>query len=351
MNEPQYNIFHDFDCTMITVILGMNLTRNEMIRIANKFLNENGEKFTNSNKAFSALHHSCHKQGSERLQKFLIKKFDNQSRIYQEQIDSFECSNFNKAAKSLLEKIENMPILLWNIIKTKSNAQYFTDYIFHSLLLDKFNEKCKVVVKEKTIIKTNIEDVEKYKKEINNLSAEVAKLNKELLVAENAKEEKTDNNRELRKLRYEIETLKKSENKENIKTVIDNKSCADRKSCLIEEDGCCDERIKECQLENMKIAVVGGISRMRDRYQTIVEKMGAEFYHHDGVCSGGGSRRLHSTICKADIVVYITTINSHNAMHVVKATCKKSGKSFCFMKETSPEMLKNKIAQLAKING
>ena len=101
----------------------------------------------------------------------------------------------------------------------------------------------------------------------------------------------------------------------------------------------------------MKIAVVGGISRMRDRYQTIVEKMGAEFYHHDGVCSGGGSRKLHSTICKADIVVYITTINSHNAMHVVKATCKKSGKSFCFMKETSPEMLKNKIAELAKING
>ncbi len=59
--------------------------------------------------------------------------------------------------------------------------------------------------------------------------------------------------------------------------------------------------------------------------------MGAEFYHHNGVCSGGGSRKLQCNF--------------------VKATCKKSGKSFCFMKETSPEMLKNKIAELAKING
>jgi hypothetical protein len=73
-------------------------------------------------------------------------------------------------------------------------------------------------------------------------------------------------------------------------------------------------------------------------YRKIVSDLGAEFVFHNGRVRNG-RYRLRSLVCGADIVVFITSVNSHGALDVVKAACEKTGKQFIASKETGPETL------------
>jgi hypothetical protein len=99
-------------------------------------------------------------------------------------------------------------------------------------------------------------------------------------------------------------------------------------------------------LENLKVAVIGGLDRLEPKYRKAIESLGGEFMFHTGRCRNASA--LKNMVCKSDIVIFVTSINSHNAMHIVKAVCNKSGKKFCFMRGTSPHCLedaiKNKIS-------
>jgi len=99
-----------------------------------------------------------------------------------------------------------------------------------------------------------------------------------------------------------------------------------------------DTRCAECPLEGLRVAVVGGLEHMLPAYRKIVLQLGAEFLFHDGRVKNG-RYRLKNVVCGADIVVFITSVNSHGALDVVKAVCKKNGKKFIAPKETGPETL------------
>ncbi len=107
--------------------------------------------------------------------------------------------------------------------------------------------------------------------------------------------------------------------------------------------GC--RRCPSCPLENLKVALIGGLDRLEDRYCRSLGTLGAEVSFHTGQCAGGGATRLRSLACNADIVIFITTVNSHNALQVVKSICKKSGKRFMVMRETGPERIKSALEQ------
>jgi hypothetical protein len=94
----------------------------------------------------------------------------------------------------------------------------------------------------------------------------------------------------------------------------------------------------KCPLGGLRVAVVGGLQRMLPVYRKIVSELGAEFVFHDGRVRNG-RYRLRSVVCGADIVVFITSVNSHGALDVVKAACEKNGKKFIASKETGPETL------------
>lgn len=99
-----------------------------------------------------------------------------------------------------------------------------------------------------------------------------------------------------------------------------------------------------CPLENLKVALIGGLDRLETRYRKAFSSLGAELYFHPGHCAGCGSNRLRSAANSADIVIFITTVNSHNALQVVKGLCKKSGKRFIVVRETGPERICSGIA-------
>ena len=99
-----------------------------------------------------------------------------------------------------------------------------------------------------------------------------------------------------------------------------------------------------CALEHLRIALVGGLDRLEDKYQEAFEKSGAEFRFHSGVSGGGSAVRLKTLANWADVVVFVTRVNSHNAMNVVKGICRKSGKSFLALRETNPTLVSKLVA-------
>ena len=104
---------------------------------------------------------------------------------------------------------------------------------------------------------------------------------------------------------------------------------------------CCmegKEFCKRCPLAGLRVAVVGGICRMLPEYREVVKQLGGELIYHDGHMKSG-SYKLKNAVCGADIVVFITSVNSHGALAVLKTVCKKRRKRFIAMKETGCESL------------
>jgi len=112
---------------------------------------------------------------------------------------------------------------------------------------------------------------------------------------------------------------------------------------------CCGrgtDRCKDCPLFGLRVAVVGGIGRMLPDYREVVRHLGAELLYHDGHMKSG-SYKLKNVVCGADIVVFITSVNSHGALSVLKAVCKKKGKKFIALRETGCESLDRTLRNCA----
>ncbi|MBM4310464.1 MAG: DUF2325 domain-containing protein [Deltaproteobacteria bacterium] len=108
---------------------------------------------------------------------------------------------------------------------------------------------------------------------------------------------------------------------------------------------CCCPAAGNCPLEKLKIALIGGMGRLEAQYRSTFEALGAELLFHDGVIAGAGVNRLRAAAGKADVVVFITRINSHCALEVVKGLCKKSGKAFVVMRATGPKQVSRGVIE------
>jgi hypothetical protein len=189
------------------------------------------------------------------------------------------------------------------------------------------------------------------KTEKSALEQENISLNNELLKLRKRPDETSRLKREIRKLQYEMNKLTEQSKEDNVdyeRNRGPNRcSCQDTHELQVVslEKKCCDVDSGKCKLEMMKVAVVGGMDRLAPRYCDVIEEMGGEFLSHNGDCSGSRAQVLAQTVCKADIVVYITSVNSHNALHITKATCKKSGSSLNILRSSSPSALKKLLRE------
>ena len=110
---------------------------------------------------------------------------------------------------------------------------------------------------------------------------------------------------------------------------------------------CTEQKKCTCPLEGMRVAVIGGLDRLEPEYRKTIHDLGADFIFHNGNCSNG-QHVLKNVVCKANIVLFITSINSHGALKVVKATCKKTGKQFNVVRHPSANSV---FKTLSKITG
>ncbi|ADK84633.1 hypothetical protein Deba_1265 [Desulfarculus baarsii DSM 2075] len=101
-----------------------------------------------------------------------------------------------------------------------------------------------------------------------------------------------------------------------------------------------------CPLQGLKVAVIGGLERMEGSYCQAIDKLGGQCSFHPGHVRGG-SRRLRQIVIKSDVVVFITSVNSHGALATVKAECKKAGKPFIALGRTGVGSLEEMLLEFA----
>lgn len=104
------------------------------------------------------------------------------------------------------------------------------------------------------------------------------------------------------------------------------KTCSDLRAG---QSGVCEH----CPLQGRKVVIIGGLDRLEPNYRETVCRLGGECVCHTGKLRSG-NRRLKHTVANADLVVFITSINSHAALSAVKNECKRCSKPFCALRQT-----------------
>jgi HAMP domain-containing protein len=277
--------------------------------------------------------------------------------------------------------------LLWAVLKDdREEVRLYGRYLVHSLLWSALRRVSEDDGRERNtqdtikslemLVAGQKAEIAALNSELQKKSAELDRL-KEAVEAEAPRREPPKPNedgkgrliREIRKLRHElarererVEELRKSMPVDsNVFMPLDftlespkEAECGIQQTCLRNQrhlskgEECCREEdfCEQCPLFGLRVAVVGGLSRMQPEYREVVRQLGAEMLFHNGEVKNG-SYKLKSVVCGADIVVFITSVNSHGALNVVKAVCRKNGKKFIALKETGTESLAKTLRKCA----
>lgn len=122
-----------------------------------------------------------------------------------------------------------------------------------------------------------------------------------------------------------------------------------RGTIVCKGDVLCPERSEctcECPLKDLTVAILGGSEGAHPAYRCMVGELGGECLYHNG-CLRQGAERLKRIIGQADIVVCITSLNSHAAVHYAKSICKRSGKRLLVTREAGIHSLREMLQRTA----
>jgi len=100
------------------------------------------------------------------------------------------------------------------------------------------------------------------------------------------------------------------------------------------------------RLENRAVLCVGGRSSSVPIYRTMIERIGAQFAHHDGGLEDSSSQ-LDASLAAADLVICQTGCISHSAYWRVKDHCKRHGKRCVFVDNPSVSSLARGLQEAA----
>lgn len=74
----------------------------------------------------------------------------------------------------------------------------------------------------------------------------------------------------------------------------------------------------------MRIGIVGGFDRDEQSYERLARDHGHEVEHHDGDMRGTAPAALARLVERADLVVIVTEVNSHNAVRAARKLLRTS---------------------------
>ena len=99
-------------------------------------------------------------------------------------------------------------------------------------------------------------------------------------------------------------------------------------------------------MQGRKIGIVGGLKRLERGYCEVVRRLGGECLFHSGEMKSG-AQGLRHLVDRSDMVVCITSVNSHGAMNAVKKQCKRCQKQFCPLNGAGVSSLENLLLEVA----
>jgi hypothetical protein len=83
-----------------------------------------------------------------------------------------------------------------------------------------------------------------------------------------------------------------------------------------------------------RVLIVGGLTKLRGFYRSLVESFGGQFEYHDGYLHSG-ERELENLIKKCDIILCPVDCNSHGACWSVKKICNRINKPYHMLPSSS----------------
>ncbi len=120
-------------------------------------------------------------------------------------------------------------------------------------------------------------------------------------------------------------------------------------SSVVECTKCHETNCPKTQLAEMRILIVGGITKMKGFYQRLVEKRGGIFEYHDGYMQNG-QEGLEQRVKRCDLILCPVDCNSHGACSKVKKLGQKYGKPYKMLRRSSLNAISNALLE-EKQNG
>lgn len=82
----------------------------------------------------------------------------------------------------------------------------------------------------------------------------------------------------------------------------------------------------------MRVGIIGGTEKNLTRFEEVAADSGCEVEFHDGRLAGRGSEALDTLLHRCDVIVLITRINSHAAMHKTQKFCRRYPRKLLFVR-------------------
>ena len=122
-----------------------------------------------------------------------------------------------------------------------------------------------------------------------------------------------------------------------LKKIFDQFRCAESQAAL---------HCPNYALCERRILIVGGMTKLRAFYETLVTQMGGEFEYHDGY-KYDGDEALSHLVDRSDVVLCPVDVNSHSACLNVKKFCKKMNKPYYMLHSSSISTIHNTLREVA----
>lgn len=371
---PRKNI-SSFDCIMICSVIALSLSKKTVKKLSYRYNLVPKQKGFDYGYGFYRLHEQAHDEEGT-ISKALTNMLNRQHVRYVRQLEEIDSTDINALTSFVEEGMSVSPGgVLWSLLsEPRDELQSQGVYYAHKLVYERLQSVAHGNVSYENTADTGQQDETMcalreeniaLQKEVKKLAGKLDRTDRKIIQMEREREHLEKRNAELedrphrenrlcrenRILRYRISELERTNES---KSLVDNpvvctmdnqmEQASDMPSC--EESLCVQSG--DCPLDALRIAVVGGLDRLETRYRKIVERLGGEFVFHNGYCNNG-THTLKNMVCGSDIIVFITSVNSHNAMWTVKAECRKSGKKITILKQTSPDALEKTL--LAEVAG
>ena len=368
------------DCIAICTVLGLTLDARQIDKLCRKHDLHNSKADLNTAYGFYLLHKSCHKERAvvpKRLNKFLNERFAGIVRI----VRNMTCSSESELVDKVEPWVEKEPAgIIWALLTDpRATLQHHGVYLVHRVSYAAFREsqrRITTAAEDAGAMASTERKLQQLRCRLEKHQSTTEDLRKRLAQAEQRAmalqvtcdrqqrqiadfearpERESQMRRRIRMLEHELEQARprpievdtQSPGCSVVSCESDEEAappCAVERSAPSAPVGCSD--CSPCSLDNLRVAVIGGLDRLEPHYRRVVEDLGARFCFHNGDCHGG-CQVLKNVVCQSDIVMFITRVNSHSAMHVVKGLCKKSGKRFTVLRETSPRALARALPRTA----
>lgn len=382
------------DCIAICTVLGFTLDDKGIGKLCRKHGLYTGKDPLDASYGFYLLHRSCHQKGgvlAKRLTKLLDERFAGIIR----EVRHTECGNDATAGsdEGIAAKLDSWTSkcpsgIIWALLTDqREQFQRYGVYLVHQVALEAFRDaqrKTTALEKDDAALAAARRDLQLSRNRVAQQRIEVGDLRKRLVrtereasnlrAAHQRQQQRLSEleerpslearlRRRIRTLEHElgrrrpsecpgpVETRGNSNGEEEagaqpLDVAAARSSRADATLQVADPTPQPGVGLSPCPLEDLRVAVVGGLDRLEPHYRRVVEGLGAQFLFHNGDCHGR-CRVLKNVVCGSDIIVFVTRVNSHAALRVVRGLCRKSGKRFTAFRETSPVALTRVLREVA----